>query len=617
MSKKLFVYSRGLPKPYDTLRNKKVPVASQYSNIASSSLCVGAIKAIHAFLDMDTHAEGGLGLSGNKGIVEYKSSETDMYHLVVYDPSTGHHIAGVYNESTETMEQYIVGDKARDGAALLLALMPDFLQDTEFCENLELYKTEYISGLTDIATASRYLALLCDNMYRRAIDDTCPAHVKTQVDNSGNINRLSRTHVDAGRFIPDRVLTGQFKILGNTKAVTTTAAPIEIEHSDFEGKYKLNELRPFSFTEASLIPKLEPWYVLPKEAALICQHAQLTTDSNYPMRNFMLRGPAGTGKTMAAQAIAAGLGLPYMKYTCSANTEIYDFVGQVFPDSAAPSTGDENLDKERAELESMGGINFGNVVRLLGLPAVDDMEYDPEGSYQSLTGIAKPAASCQDCVSALMHIVTEKIAQLNSVQAESSKDTQTYRYVETDFIKALKYGYLVEIQEPTTIMQPGVLVGLNSLLEQGGSITLPTGEIITRHPDAVVVITTNMTYEGCRGMNQSATDRMSLIHEIDMPTPEIMAQRAVKITGFEDEYMVEQMARVINDLDAYCRSNGITDGSVGMRGLLDWVLSTKITDNPYESAKSTIVGKAASNAEDQDAILTAIIEPQFSPMRTS
>ena len=106
---------------------------------------------------------------------------------------------------------------------------------------------------------------------------------------------------------------------------------------------------------------------------------------------------------------------------------------------------------------------------------------------------------------------------------------QTYRYVETDFIKALKHGYVIEIQEPSTIVQPGVLVGLNSLLEQSGSITLPTGEVIQRHPDAVVVVTTNISYEGCRGMNQSVLDRMSLVRDVELPTPEVMAQRAMSV----------------------------------------------------------------------------------------
>ena len=68
-------------------------------------------------------------------------------------------------------------------------------------------------------------------------------------------------------------------------------------------------------------------------------------------------------------------------------------------------------------------------------------------------------------------------------------------------------------------MQPGVLVGLNSMLEQSGSITLPTGEIINRHPDAVVVVTTNISYEGCRGLNQSVIDRMSPVSYTHLTLP--------------------------------------------------------------------------------------------------
>ena len=56
---------------------------------------------------------------------------------------------------------------------------------------------------------------------------------------------------------------------------------------------------------------------------------------------------------MEAKAIAAGLGLPYMKYTCSAGTEIFDFVGMVFPNTEH-STGDARLDQEREQLRSWG-----------------------------------------------------------------------------------------------------------------------------------------------------------------------------------------------------------------------------------------------------------------------
>ena len=106
---------------------------------------------------------------------------------------------------------------------------------------------------------------------------------------------------------------------------------------------------------------------------------------------------------------------------------------------------------------------------------------------------------------------------------------------------------------------------------------MPTGEVIRRHPDAVVVVTTNVSYEGCRAMNQSVVDRMSLVKDIELPRPEIMAQRIMAVTGATDEYRVYQMVEVVNDLAAYCRKNGITDGTVGMRSLIDWVTSAEIS----------------------------------------
>ncbi len=187
--------------------------------------------------------------------------------------------------------------------------------------------------------------------------------------------------------------------------------------------------------------------------------------------------------------------------------------------------------------------------------------------------------------------------------------------METDFIKALKNGYVAEIQEPSTILQPGVLVGLNSLLEQSGTITLPTGEVIRRHPDAVVVVTTNVSYEGCRGMNQSVVDRMSLVKDIELPSPEVMAQRVMAVTGAEDEYQVCQMVQVVCDMADFCRKNGVMDGAVGMRSLLDWVLSAQISGDPYTSALDTVVSKAAADPEDREALITSVLDPVFAPRR--
>ena len=614
----LFNYSRSLPVPFDTMTNKKVKVASMYGAKTESTLCGSVIKAVHAMCRcMNGTVEGAVGqIDTNKSVAEYKSSVgPDAYHLVVFDAASGSALASVYDKNTELIEQYVAHPSQRDGAAIFFALMPFLMSDAEFDETFQAYYDQFIAGYPDMAKATESMAILCDNAYRRIKDDTCPAHINITVDKSGNLMRVSQGQLDSGSFVPTSVTAGEFTIFAKTGPAVIKKAGVVVEHTDFVGKYPLTPGRTLSALELSLIPKLPEWYIIPPEVVDICKHAQKTTGRPMQMRNFLLRGPAGTGKTMGAKAIAAGLGLPYMKYTCSANTEIFDFTGMIFPETDAVSTGSSELDREREILKSMGGISYANVAKLMRLPDLDDMDYDPAGVYQALTGVENLAATVQDCMSVVLEKVTEKVQALSKRAENRQSSGQNYTYVETDFVKALKHGYLVEVQEPSTIIQPGVLVGLNSLLEQEGSITLPTGEIIRRHPDTVVIVTTNVSYEGCRSMNQSVVDRMSLVKDIELPEPEVMVQRAMAVTGCADEYLVSQMVQVVNDMADYCRKNSITDGACGMRSLIDWVISAEISGDPYLSAKYTVISKATADEEDREALITTILDPMFAPKR--
>ena len=614
----LFNYSRSLPVPFDTMTNKKVKVASMYGAKTESTLCGSVIKAVHAMCRcMNGTGEGAVGqIDTNKSVAEYKSSVgPDAYHLVVFDAASGSALASVYDKNTELIEQYVAHPSQRDGAAIFFALMPFLMSDAEFDETFQEYYDQFIAGYPDMAKATESMAILCDNAYRRIKDDTCPAHINITVDKSGNLMRVSQGQLDSASFVPTSVTAGEFTIFAKTGPAVIKKAGVVVEHTDFVGKYPLTPGRTLSALELSLIPKLPEWYIIPPEVVDICKHAQKTTGRPMQMRNFLLRGPAGTGKTMGAKAIAAGLGLPYMKYTCSANTEIFDFTGMIFPETDAVSTGSSELDREREILKSMGGISYANVAKLLRLPDLDDMDYDPAGVYQALTGVENLAATVQDCMSVVLEKVTEKVQALSKRAENRQSSGQNYTYVETDFVKALRHGYLVEVQEPSTIIQPGVLVGLNSLLEQEGSITLPTGEIIRRHPDTVVIVTTNVSYEGCRQMNQSVVDRMSLVKDIELPEPEVMVQRAMAVTGCADEYLVSQMVQVVNDMADYCRKNSITDGACGMRSLIDWVISAEISGDPYLSAKYTVISKATADEEDREALITTILDPMFAPKR--
>ena len=97
-----------------------------------------------------------------------------------------------------------------------LSLIHIFSKDDEFRENYEHYYDQFVSGYTDMTLATEAMAYMCDNAYRRIKDETCSAHLKVNVDKSGNIYRVSNAQLDYGAFIPTVVTAGEFSIFAKT-----------------------------------------------------------------------------------------------------------------------------------------------------------------------------------------------------------------------------------------------------------------------------------------------------------------------------------------------------------------------------------------------------------------
>ena len=234
----IFNFGRDLPAPFDTLPNKKVGVSSKYGDKTTSTLCATMIKAIHAVINcMQATGEGAVGIIDQRTVAEYKSSVgPDAYHLVVYDSDKGSIMASVYDKGTEVFENYVLNSAGRDGAAVMMALFPVLMTDDEFEENFNAYRDHYTKGFTDFNGARDTMAILCDNAYRRIKDETCTAHVKVNVDKSGNLMRVSQAQMDSGLFAPKTVIAGEFVIMAQTARVTVSKATTLVEHEDFGGK---------------------------------------------------------------------------------------------------------------------------------------------------------------------------------------------------------------------------------------------------------------------------------------------------------------------------------------------------------------------------------------------
>lgn len=327
------------PEPFNdpSIDKESKTVYSRY-NVASvkrSTLHAPTLRAIMAYMKLykaftDGAAVDNLGAIGKQGdkkiIAEYISGRGEIQG-VVYNIERGSLIAGVFENETAgpTQFQHRATGGTATGTAMFFAAMPIFMEDDEFKIHYDILYNEYTTGFGNMKVVAEAGYMLCDNVYRRVQNskDCGIAGVNIEYPDSGNVRMLTDIALKRGSYSASEVMMGQFKVI--KAGLKPKSSRIKISSKDFAGKYALSE-RYFSEQEKALIPELPSWYIIPEQVATICEYAQKTTGSQLPMRNFMLRGAAGSGKTEGAKAIAAGLGLPYLFFTCSADDEKFDCV---------------------------------------------------------------------------------------------------------------------------------------------------------------------------------------------------------------------------------------------------------------------------------------------------
>lgn len=185
-----------------------------------------------------------------------------------------------------------------------------------------------------------------------------------------------------------------------------------------------------------------------------------------------------------------------------------------------------------------------------------------------------------------------------------------FRHVESNFVKALARGYVVEVQEISRIKDSGVLVGLNEYDRAGAIIPLVDGSHTRRSPTAAVVYTDNVGYNSCRPLDPSVIRRMALIIDsYDMPREKALARLRLN-TGVEDAGVLEKCYEVWDAVLDFCQSKGITDGSVSLSELEMWVMAVKLDGYAdfRQNCIECVVAKATSDMEEQEAIISSVVD---------
>lgn len=334
-------------------------------------------------------------------------------------------------------------------------------------------------------------------------------------------------------------------------------------------EYYIASERKFSAEEKELVWRKPSSHKESMEELRICEEIKRNWNrGEMKIANILLEGDAGSGKTQLAKALSADLGLPYTKVTCFADMDKTDIIGAVLP----------VLSSEKIEdLESSDQIILKALYKSDGFQSASEILMD-------VLDVSRQQA------------VYEIRKLIKKVKENTGDDAVEYRFYPSEIVRAYEKGYLLEIQEPTVIRDAAVLMALNSALEMDGSINLPTG-IIRRHQDFIAVITTNRNYTGCKPLNEALRDRIQHTEKMDLPSKEIMLERAMAKTGYGNQIVLEALAEIIILLDKTARANAIK-GVAGMRSYFYWVDAVSAGVSPKDSLYNKVIYKITTDDEE-------------------
>ncbi|MFB5357307.1 AAA family ATPase [Enterococcus hirae] len=336
--------------------------------------------------------------------------------------------------------------------------------------------------------------------------------------------------------------------------------------------FSLTKDRQFSSVEKQMIwQKRTSHRTSQEEQRIAAEIFENWNDPEMKISNILLEGDAGSGKTQLAKALSADLQLPYTKITCFADMDKSDVFGALLPIVESDVDEDQELIDAINQTETLEAV-----LRLI------------KNHYNLSTEMAK-----------------SKLADFIKRMEQNENSSVRYKYYPSEIVRAIEKGYLLEIQEPTVIRDASVLVALNSALEPNGLLNLPTG-VVVRHPDCVIIITTNRNYQGNRPLNESLRDRMQHAEKMDLPSLEVMAERALGKTKIQQPELLLKLAEIIRLLDDTAKANAIK-GVAGMRSYFYWANTWKQGQDLFQSIYPKVLYKLTTVPEELE-ILTQALE---------
>lgn len=492
-------------------------------------------------------------------------------------------------DGTMSVKEYDLKDRV--GTTVVGALFPLFTTSEEFDLLLDSYRfdrQEYFtknslekSQLTCSVNMDeekcRDLALLSDNAYRHMINDSYNVGMEVEVSKLFTSDPVFTEEVISWTDPFDLIVTAGATIASTQQPGIIYQMPVAWEYSE---------------EEKELIPHIDN-YVWNEEINVI------TKAIDVGEKNIILFGGAGTGKSITTKKVAELYGVPWMQFSMTHETETIDVLGKYVPNTEGVPD-QQAIDKIMSEPKPYRSIPDPGQ---LAYGAFSDL-------YSELTGEIKPSADRVDVMEAYNKAILFEAQQKLRVEQARKTSSNAFTFIESNIVKAIKNGYVIEIEEGNLA---NVLSGVNSLLDpERGFAVLENGEVIHRHPNCIIIMTMNPSYEGTREINEAVKDRFGIKIYIDeLHKSQLIERVKAKGTTLNDN-LIDKMANVIIAVNDYKNANGYSEGVCGLRTFLKWVKLSEAMDGDYQKAMMhTVLTSCSMNAEIMEDIYTNSIKPRL------
>lgn len=180
--------------------------------------------------------------------------------------------------------------------------------------------------------------------------------------------------------------------------------------------------------------------------------------------------------------------------------------------------------------------------------------YGPSGAGKSVMAQVIARELNRPFVAFKMRENSDEDSLRGNIKSVKGKDGKI-EYEDSTIVKALKYGYVCEIQELSCCTNQGAETFFNNILDKTRIFEDASGQSFSVHPDALLVFTYNPTY--CEN-NQVATSLLNRIddsYRIDFPDATTFAGIMKAETGYTD---VDKLNKIYN----LCFGDGSKVGSI-------------------------------------------------------